>query len=573
MSALQKPIAFYPKTFLVGKFTERWIYLFIGFTVTLFNLVAIFGPKILLHDEPGLYNMVINNRFPSWMIKYNIADPFIEWPFWHILAYSPPLARGLYVLILVFPLSCCFYYVYRSKFGFNKITAFTAAVLPNILPIQWQIPAGINMSYVMWGLLFSVLSLIIGFQYLEKNTPRNWIRAAAAILLYLTAIQTTEQALFILPPLLFAFWGYRKFSRKHLFIILVFTLVGISRYLMIIMNPRMPIQKMPINVIIERIGIYFQWALPIPGIPPIYACVFFLGILFVGFFLYFKYPNEPSEFYSIFSHFPSKVRQILVYGFYLCWMASTILPPIFLSIYFPPRYGYTSMFGAQAIFIFSIFLILKKCFPNKRRIGIAFFIAVILISGISRTIFLKNYYAHGNRLSATITGELNRIQLPLNSQIVIVNLREFYGGWIRGSGYFEYTLKRNDLTGLAGKINSSEYYNFDNHFDPSLRRWITRYQMTGLTLKKPLFLFYFDTKRLKLNQMEFALQWRGEKMDAPWTILKVDKKTGKIRPFTSGVGMEEYLSTIEKLEESGIHQSDILWGGPPTKEEQKRLGI
>lgn len=573
MSTFQKPITVYPKSFLKEKYAERWTYLFIGFTVTLFNLIAVFGSKVLLHDEPGLYRLVVNDQFPAWMFQFNLISPYTEWAAWHVLFYSPPLARGLYVLFLVIPIACCFYYVFRSRFGFTRETAFAAAVLPTILPMQWQIPAGINMSYVMWGLLFSVISLIFGFHYLEKSTPKNWIRAASAILCYLIASQLMEQALFILPPLVLAFWGYRKFSKKHLFLILAFTLVGISKFLMMAIHPRKAMQIMSLDVMLDRIGIFFQWALPIPGIPPLYASIFFLGIVFVGFYLYLKFPGEPSESYSIFSHFSSRVHHVMVYGYFLCWAVSNIFPIILLSIPYQPRYSYISMFGSHALFAFSIYTILKRFFPDKRRLGIVVFTGIILISGVSRTIHLNNIYAVGNSISAIISGDLNKIQLPLHSQIVIVNAKGFYGGWPRSSGYLQYTLKRNDLTGLIGRANQNGYYNFDNHFDPSLRKWARRYQMTGLVLEKPLFLFYFDEINGKLIQLEYALQWRGEKKDAPWTILKVDKTTGKILPLASGVGMEEYLSTLEKLNVSGIRQSDILWGGPPTKVEQERLEI
>ncbi|HLP44393.1 MAG TPA: hypothetical protein VK469_00495 [Candidatus Kapabacteria bacterium] len=557
-----------------AKYYEYHIYFLIGVLVALFNLIAVFGPKFLLHDDPGLYRLIINGEFhgfASWMSRYDLICPFLEWIVCDIMAYSPPLARGLHVMFLMIPLSCCFYYLYHFKFGFPRKTAITAAVLPTILPMQWQIPAGINMSYLLWGLLFSIFSLIIGFHYLEKNTPKNWFRLASAILCYLIATQIMELALFFLPPLVLAFWGYGKITKKHFFLILAVTLVGISKFVHMVMLPRKESQMMPIDIILKRIGLYFQWALPVPDILPAIAVIIFLGIISIGFILYFNHPIYELKPYCVFSRFPSKIKNSLLYGFFIIWAISNIFPIILLSIPFPPRYSYISMFGAQAIFVFSIYVILKKIFPGKRKIYTLFFIGIILLSGVFRIIFLKNTFAPENQIKSIIMKDLNRIPLPLNSQVVIVNLKGFYGGWPRSSGYFQFTLKRNDIIGLAGPVNSSEYYNFDNHFDPMVRGWYPRHQMTGLSLERPLFLFYFDEENRKLDQLEYVLQWRGAKRDAPWTIFKVDKIMGEIFPLAVGIGMEEYVSVLQKLKERGISQKEILWGGPPTKAEQRRL--
>ena len=558
-----------PKSLLNEKHSDRVTYLLIAVTLILFNLIAIFGSKVLLHDEPGFYSMVINHQFPSTWTQYNLIGPYTEWLAWNILAYSPPLARSVYVLFLLVPLSCCFYYLCRAIFQFPRLTAFAAATLPQILPMQWQIPAGINMSYVVWGLLFTMLSLILGFLYLEKDTPKNWVPFLAATLCFFIATQIMELALFILPPILLAFWGYRKFQRKHVYLILVFTLVGLAKYIQMTMYPRKIMRIMPFDVIFQRIGLYFTWALPVPALPPLFATLIYFSIVFIAFLLYFKHPPQQSG--PLFCRFSMKGRHLFVYGFFLSWMITTILPIIILSIPYPPRYAYISMFGAQALFVYAIYLILKKVFPLKRQLKIAIFIIIILLAGVSRTIYLKNYYAIENRIAAIMVRDLNEIQLPWHAQIVIVNLEGFYGGWPRSSGYFQFLLKRNDLSGLIGKVNSNEYYNFDNHFDPLFRKWSSRYNMTGLSLDQPLFLFYFDKKNKKLKPMEYALQWRGEKKDAPWTILRVDKVDGQLYAFAWGVGMDEYLSTIRQLQKKGISQSDILWGGPPTPEQQKRL--
>ena len=121
------------------------------------------SPAWVLH-EMGMelnYARIIDENFPKVMFKHSALGIFAEWTMWEIMVFSPILARWLQILVFMFPVSFCFYYIWRHKFGFSQSSAFTAAVLPNIRPYQWQIPAGINMSYTLRGLTIAVLSLII----------------------------------------------------------------------------------------------------------------------------------------------------------------------------------------------------------------------------------------------------------------------------------------------------------------------------------------------------------------------------------------------------------------------------
>lgn len=548
----------------VDGFSDGLIYAGIAFTVILFNLIAILGLDILLHDDPANYTRVINGQFPWWMLKDHLISPFTEWIGWNIMAYSPKLARGLYVLLLMVPLSCCFYHLCRHRLGFSRMTAYTAAILPNILPMQWQIPAGINMSYVLWGLLVSLVSLILGLHYLENNTEKNWSWLAGAFLCYLAATQIMEQALFLFPPFVLAFWGYKKFAKKNILLLAGFTIIAVIRLIQTIVNPRgaAVVQSIPLDEIVRRISLYFQWSLPFPNIDPVYLLIGFFGVIFVGFIQYLK-PTGAEP----------KTSRVFLYILLFVWAISAIFVFIFMSRDYPPRYVYISSFGLNAVFVFSAYVILKNLSHGKIKWHIPVFAVLIIFSGVSRYFKINEMYTHMNTTLAIVQRDLNKMQLPPHSQIVITGLKGIPGGWRRSSGYLQFALKRNDVNGLVGPVHSSEYYNFDNHFDPQLRMWDKRSVMTGLSLKKPLFLFYFDSKNGKLKPFEYALQWRGEKNDAPWTILRVDKTTGAQAPCVSGVGMEEYVSAIQGLQKNGIPQSEILWGGPPTKEEQKRLEV
>jgi hypothetical protein len=538
------------------------IYPVIAFTIIIFNLIAIFGVDILLHDDPAHYFRVLHGKFPWYMLKHHLISPFTEFFGWNIMAYSPNLARGLYVLFLMVPLSFCIYYLLRHRLGFSKMTAYTSGVLPFILPSLWEIPAGINMSYVLWGLLASILSLILGVNYLEKDTPKNGIRLAFTILFYLIATQITEQALFLFPPFVFAFFGYKKFDKKNIILISGLTIIAVIRFVQTIAIPRNPSipHALSFGEIIKRISLYFQWSLPSPGGDPVIIIIIFIGIILAGFVLYIKQPGvEPKN------------NRIFLYILLICWAISTIFVFIFISRDYSPRYVFISSFGLNSIFAFSIYVILKNLFPGKFKWYIPVFAAIIIFSGVSRYFTLKEMYTPWNNSFSIVQRDLNKMPLPLNSQIVVVGVSGISGCWEKSRGYLCFALKRKDISGLVGAVKNGGYYNFDNHFDHTKRGWGGRYRMTGLSMDKPVFLFRVAKKKGQLNQLEFALQWKGEKKDASWTILQVDKNTGQIFPFVSGVGMDEYESAILELQKKGIRQSDILWGGAPTKEEQDRL--
>jgi hypothetical protein len=555
------------------------VYILIGLTVIFFNLIAIFGLEVLLHDDPMWYTLTLEGKFPKYLMKFSPLSVYKEWIAWNIMAVSPQLARGLYVLMLMVPVSCCFYYLLHTKFGFSRLAAFTAAGLPNILPHHWQIPAGINMSYTLWGLLFLLLALMMGFYYLEHSTPKNWLRLLGAVILYSIALQLMEQALFLFPPLVLAFWGYTKFNRKHIWLVSCFFICAAAKFIHWLIIPRKSITDVSLEEIITRIGLYFKWALPSPDIKPAFTIIAFTVIVIIGFLLAMRQTNTDENLIAInkdFSHWKKKGYFLYLYLFFICWAISGILVIILFSRPYQIRYVHISAFGLNALFILSLYVIVNRGLARKLKLYIPVLIGIIIFSGVYRYDVLDHYYSYLNHTRAIIVRELEKVNLPENAQVVITGIKNFPenwlpGGWERASGYLKHVLKRKDITGLIGPINSSEYYNFDNHFNPHIRGFREKAQMRGLSIDKPVFLYSFLEKQQKLKQFEYALQWNGRTKNAPWTILRVNKKTGEIKPFLVGTGLQGYLEKLKQLGKKGIRQSEILWGGPPTEEELKRL--
>ena len=271
------------------------IYLIIALAVILFNLIAVWGLDFLLHDDPSWYGDVLAGRFPKVLNKASPLLAYKEWMAWHIMVYSPQLARGLYVLFLMVPLSFIFYYLLHHQLGLSRWDALASAILPNILPYQWQIPAGINMSYPLLGLLLVLLALISGLHYLAKSAPGNWLRLVGAAVCYYLACHLMEQSLFLYPPLVLVFFGYTKRNRKHFWLVSLFSIIAADKLIRMIVLPRKAAVSVPLEEIVNRIGLYFKWTLPSPETHPLLLILIFSAIIITGFLLHLKHASTSSQ--------------------------------------------------------------------------------------------------------------------------------------------------------------------------------------------------------------------------------------------------------------------------------------
>ena len=552
-------------------------YTAIGVTVFIFNLIAVFGLKNLLHDDPaGYYEVLRGEGFHRNMLEHNLIAPFTGWASRTVMTFSPQSARALYILVLMIPIACCLYYLYHAKFGFSPVAAYAAAVVPLILPRQHEIPTGISDSYILWGFLFVLLSMLLSFRYLDTDSHRKWSFLLAAAGFYLISTQFMELALFMFPPLALAVLGFRKQRRERILLFSAFLLVALTKVTQVLLSPRKKIFSVAVIDTIGRIGKFFDNSLAFPPLKTGYTVSIVVIIIGAAFFLCARKGSSTAGGRHIFSHFTKGMAAVAFYGFFLCWVISTIFFFLVMTPNFPSRYSFISSFGLNAVFLFSLSVLLAGLFPGKKRVVTFILLGSVAITGIYRFFSLKNSYVKLNSLHTIIERQLGSKKLPPDSQAVIVlppNFGFFAGGWKRSSGFLEFALKRKDVTGLIGKKDSSVYYNFDSHFDPRVRAFLPRFDMTGLDFGKPVFLFLCDLEQAKLIQLQYALQWLGESKDAVWKILKADKNNGRMSVMTAGFGMQDYMRTVKKMGSAGIRQTDILWGGPPTNAERQRLRL
>jgi hypothetical protein len=578
-----------------GKFTADltmvlksfWFpYAGIATAVILFNLIGVFGPHVLQHDDPVLYFNGLTNVFPDWLFQYSLLSPYFEFAAWKIMAFSPYLARGLYVLVFMVPISFMFYYLLSEKFSLSRITAATASILPQILPSVWQIPSGVNMSYPLRGLFFILAVLLISYRYLDGTGRRSWGWLAAAVVIYIVAIQSMEQTVFIFPAVLVILAGYTRFNRKHLLLLAPLLIISVMRIARMVLIPRITMTKIPVKEIVSRIVRYVNWSIPSLNKNSVLLAIAAVGIAVAGLIVIMKTGDATGTPGTGYRHIKRKYFTLYAYGSFFTWMVSTIIVFIFLSNDYESRYIYISAFGFWVLLCMSLQALLSGLSKKKAIVPMIAFISIILCSGFMRLYALNDFFGLQNRIQKTIAGTVNNRQLPPFSQVVVVGVPHFAGGWLRSSGYLKLATRRNDIEGLVSIENASPYYNYDDHFDPMVRGWEGRFYVTGLDPKRPLFFYKMDSSCLRkkfknklkkkcevMHQMDYVLRWRGELKDAPWTILKFDRVRGKSVPVVSGKGFADYTGALKKLETQGISQSDILWGAPPTDGERKRLGL
>lgn len=541
------------------------IYILIAIPVVLFNLVAIFGPKILLQDDAVNYYNVVKGLFPFYYWRNGLFLLSItEWISWNIMAFSPQLIRAMYVLFLAIPLSCVIYHLFR-KLGLPNNTAYTAAILPNILPAQNLIPAFLNGSYVLLGLLVMMGCFFKSFKYLDREDQSNRKTLFAAGLYLLISTQLMDQAVFFLPVLLFAVLGYQKLNRKHLFLALSFIPAVSYKLVWVLLSPRKMTEITPVtgSIILSRLKYYFFSMLPFPDfLKPTndFVLIIIIAIIITGLALTLRDPDNTFIRSKPFSHLSHRQFTLYIYGFLLIWTLGNIVAFITMSKLQTVRYSYIAAYGLNALLLISLVAIFKRIFMAKSFLINTAFIILIFQAGLFRTVELKTYYDSLNRNQFHIQKNLSSFNFPRDSQIVMYLTKgaNYWGFWSSSSGHLKFILKMNGIDGLIGS-KAKHYFDFYNPFDPKSHGYGTSDLMNGLSIDRPLFLFVEDNGGFR--QYEYALQWQGKTRDASWTIYQVNRSTGAIVPFTSGRGREEYLLKIKELEKSGLQQTDILWGG------------
>ena len=555
--------------------------LLIAFPVIVFNLVHVFGPEYLLADDPSGYRTGISNmtRMFLWEMKY-VLNAFTETFSWWMMAhYSPYVVRLLYLVFYLAGISLCVYWIARKVFGLGKETAWLAAVVPAILPLQFQIIAGVNMSYTLLGQLLVLLSLAAGFSYLSRK-DHSWGLLLLSGLLFTAATRQMEQSVFVSASVGFIYLAVSKrWARKAgLILPVVISSAAVLHRMLTAPRGAAEIQNLDPGEIIHRCKIFLLYLSP--WISPVhreYAILVMLFLVLAGIAGFVFYPSWRNRVVTLkhFAWLPETARIAILPGFVFLWSVPSILPFIALNRHMDARTMHLSGYGPWLLAAPGLLMVLTATLSfmkdePRRKAVVSILAMVVVISGLQHMRYASDRYEQGNISWRGISRSISRYAFPAGSQISIVDADTgTHNSYPPCTGYLARMLgNRRDIGGIVGP----EHF----FYDPFAQVDLWKNPMTGLTGTGNLHLFRFipeadqdsESGRSSLERFGYFLRVISDKSDrdagqatGDWFLYRLDAR-GSGSLLYSGQGLEEYESRLEALKAEGINPEQICWGDP-----------
>ena len=542
--------------------------------VIFFNLVNVFGPHYLLVDDPARYRAALTRivDWHTWNESYKISTLTEGFASWMIVNYSPYVVRLLYLLFYLTGISFCFYWISRRIFNLSPSCSYLAAVLPAIFPLQYQVIAGINLSYTLPGQLLALAALICGFSYLARER-HSWFLAVLAGSLFVFSTRMMEQAIFLSAAIGFIYLVTSShIARKLVLLTPVAAASALVLYKMIV-DPRGAAtpKDIPADEILRRTAMFLEYLSPVRAK---YSIVLVLLLLVAGLVACSFWPAIRNRFSATphFSWLPLKIRCWILPVFAGCWTLFPALPFIAFSSYMTPRtshlagYGPCLVLAPGLVFMGSaIFFFLSV--PVKKRLVTALLFLAVACAGFEHT----SYSIHKHRLANyhwdILASTISRHAFPVDSQVVVTDAyMGSYSSYHICTGYLCRLLgNRLDVGGLVGP----EYFYYDPFCQDNL--WTTR--MTGLRETGHLQLFRLVTSKeirpegflqpyhyfLRVITSETLPGENGGKEE--WYLYEFDSQ-GNAEIRNKGQGLGQYKQLLVSLESEGIDPGQICWGNP-----------
>jgi len=542
-----------PKSVSLQNRSKIISYVIIGLVVVLFNLKSL-GVHVIILDDFAHYAEIVEGKFGYARLHRSLIDPFFFYFFAKIMSYSAPMARAGILILFMLPLSFIVYHICTKYLSFPMTLSIFCAIIPQVLPGQAYVPTFVIGSYNTWSLLIFFLAVLFFLKYLEQKKTAFWL---GGILFYFGAVDSTETSIFLAAPLVIALLWFRKFNRRHIIVILGILVVAAYKVTFVLLAPYSNVNTPRYfgwREILTRLRRMLTWDLPNPGINESLALFIFVAIVAVGLILLVAKPIglqmlpemaeknhfEPSE----------RFRMIGLSLLGISWVCASILP-FLASTYFSSRYAYILGFGLNFLCILAVYSIFERGILKKYHVTVVLLAILTVFVGMERVKRVEATFKWPDWVHASIQSSLKKYDFPKESQIVIVGPATGYlmtgGYWNWSSGYLKYATGRADLSGLVGKE--------DKFYDPFVRSERSySFQMHGLDMNKPLFLFRFE--KGALEQLQYYLQWREEKGRIEWSIYHLDAGNGKASKYATG-----NRKTFERLERNGITRREVLWSG------------
>jgi hypothetical protein len=533
----------------ISKCFERCEYpisFFIIFVSVFFaNLYAVFGLEVLLLDDNARFYLYKNNLYtingPRAFIGLSLTLKTI--PIYLFSNHSVEVAR-LYVLTFyMVPLSLLFYHFNRKYLQLPVWVCLISSILVNIVPSQHTMPAFLDGSYHVPGMIAFLASLIYTSRYLNHDSFVKGNFVIACLLWLLVCDLMAEMGIFLYPVLLFFIYSSGAPLKRQLSIYIgsfTITALRIASYFQTVgLNPTNKPSSLTTEEIIRRITQSIQWWVPFETTKSTSLLVALLLIAMTICLLLLAKKKRIKRSVDL-------TRPI---SFYSLLFVSASLPFWLVSPFFSVRYFYIPYFGLTTIAIILLhdFAVLTK--QNKQPIAVAAAIALFATYSIQRHHYNKDLFSTANDKKELIFDTLKKENILSRTNIALVNFNAGTGGFhFWSSGYLQYLYQKPGVRGAIGP----EY----NFYDPfNLKQCGYDHRMSCLDLSKDLIAYKWqgDISR----RMEFFLQWMNpKKRESEWHLYTYEDEN-VLKILKSGRGLTAYIKTLSALE---IDPENVLWG-------------
>ena len=519
---------------------------FIILIVITFNLPYLFT-DLLWQDDGYCYYQASEGRLPfnAWRSKICTFAPFLDGLYsFGMVHLGLPCTRGIFVLVMAF-VSLFLFFLYRDTFGLDPGIAFSASVLPNILPSLKGIPVGLNTSYAMWGLLPLVICLLLLTKAFKSKGSFSWFAAGSALILYYLGLNLPGQPSvnFLIPCVLFFLLMFFPLNRlKTILVVLPFSGMGAWQiYKQFLYSHKEP-TVIPLQEILSRIRQFLEMS-DILAFNTSLSFYLTLGLMLLGIaglvsanaFLF----RKPEHF-----SFKTRIYSLLLTAWFLCWMGANSLAYIALSPTFRPYdYAYTFNFGSVLLQMTGLFFLavhLLRLFNISKHqnyiLGILIFL-IIFLNGIQRIHYRYDEWGwkvQAEAKSKLIRETLSQNPVPKGAQIIFLGMQTAHTGtYTVNSGELRYLLGRNDVSGLIGPDI------YPNNVFSRVEGW-TADMMSGFDKEKPVIIFRNNNGNIEPVNLLLQVISSGtrELPRLKWSLFDLKKGPGKPAQVAHGSGMD-----------------------------------
>lgn len=506
------------------------VWLLLCISVIFFNYYDIFVLKSLYMDDHHRLLLGYENKIHTGIFQRNSLRAYVIWPLYKLLSIDIVYARFMQTLVFYIPLALAFYWLYRKYAGITRWPAFTASLLPAILPGQTMIPSFIDGSYTVQGLLVFLLAMFAAFRFL-RHSKLSFLWLFLTGLIYFASVEMMDQAIFMAPVLIvfcFLLFSNPINWKKLISVSGLIISLAIMKAIYQSINPA-AVSAVPVDPSWEQ---FISRLL----ILPTYTFPFshnLGGRAFTGKLLWVVY--GVILFAGVING-NKKQRRLIYCG--LFWAFFAIITFLSISRGFAPRLSHIGAWGLVFSLVISIVAILDRLQKSRWSVPLVL-CSLILYAGYTRLEAMKIFAAPRNEVMMAAEQLYANKSWPEDAQIMLINVPPWISGgwWVYSKGFLKLLTGRNDLTGVVGW----EKYFYDP-FTPKNRGFNSAAKMAGIDPDKPVFIYRLIRKPpYHFIDVPYVLKWK----EGSWNLSKLNKQNGSFDQVLSGISKEDFIYKIQ----------------------------